>query len=57
MRIRVGADGNPSENSWKLFSGRGREGRLLQWVSWFSMKNENFNIDNCLMDGIYRFGG
>ena len=29
MTIRIRADGNPSENSWKLFSGRGTEGTLL----------------------------
>ena len=55
MRIGIGADGNPNENSWKLFSGGGREGSLLQSVNPFTVKNVYYYIDNCLRDGLYTF--
>lgn len=55
MTIRIRADGNPNENSWKLFSGRGTEGSLLHSVNPFLVKNVYYYVDNCLVDGIYTF--
>ena len=57
MTVRIRADGLPSENSWKLYEGRGTSGTVLRSVSEFPVSSAYYYVDFCLNDGIYTFEG
>ncbi|KNB41258.1 hypothetical protein JH06_5591, partial [Blastocystis sp. subtype 4] len=57
MTFRIRADGLPSENSWKLYEGRGTTGTVLRSVSEFPVSSAYYYVDFCLDDGIYTFEG
>ena len=55
MTVRISADGQPTENSWKLFAGRTTQGTPLQSVSQFPVSNNLYYLDFCMEDGLYTF--
>ncbi|KNB41320.1 cadherin domain-containing protein, partial [Blastocystis sp. subtype 4] len=57
MTVRIRADGLPSENSWKLYEGRGTSGTVLRSVSEFPVSSAYYYVDFCLDNGIYTFEG
>ncbi|KNB42200.1 hypothetical protein JH06_4495 [Blastocystis sp. subtype 4] len=57
MTVRIRADGYPSENSWKLYEGRGTSGAVLRSVSPFPVSNTYYYVDFCLENGFYTFEG
>ncbi|KNB41244.1 cadherin domain-containing protein, partial [Blastocystis sp. subtype 4] len=57
MTVRIRADSYPSQNSWKLYEGRGTSGTVLRSVSEFPVSSAYYYVDFCLNDGIYTFEG
>ncbi|KNB41251.1 hypothetical protein JH06_5850, partial [Blastocystis sp. subtype 4] len=57
MTVRIRADASDSENSWKLYEGRGTSGTVLRSVYVFPVSNAYYYVDFCLNDGIYTFEG
>ncbi|KNB41247.1 hypothetical protein JH06_5613 [Blastocystis sp. subtype 4] len=57
MTVRIYADNNMAENSWKLYEGRGTSGTVLKSVSEFPVASAYYYVDFCLNDGIYTFEG
>ena len=57
MTVRIRADTYPTENSWKLYEGRGTSGTVLQPVSSFPVSSAYFYVDFCLNDGLYTLQG
>ncbi|KNB46235.1 hypothetical protein JH06_5775 [Blastocystis sp. subtype 4] len=57
MTVRFYADSYKSENSWKLYEGRGTSGTVLRSVDVFPVKSAYYYVDFCLNDGIYTFEG
>ena len=55
MTVRIRADGFPTENSWKLFQGRGTSGTVLKSVSAFPVTSTYYYLDFCFNDGLYTF--
>ena len=55
MTVRIRADDFPSENSWKLFTGRSTSGTPDRSVTSFPVSNSYYYLDFCLDDGIYTF--
>ena len=55
MTFRMIADSFKTENAWKLFSGRGTSGEVLQSVNEFPVGAVYYYLDFCLDDGIYTF--
>ncbi|KNB41348.1 cadherin domain-containing protein, partial [Blastocystis sp. subtype 4] len=55
MTVRIYADYDREENSWKLYEGRGTSGTVLQSVSKIPEYYEYYYVDFCLDDGIYTF--
>ena len=53
VTFRYRADGYTDDNAWKLFTGRGTSGTLLQSVSAFPVSNVYYYVDFCKEDGIY----
>ena len=57
MTVRFRADSYNSENSWKLFQGRGITGAVVQEVAQFPVKSSYYYVDFCLQNGIYTLEG
>ena len=53
MTVRFRADSYMSENSWKLYKGRGTAGPVLQQVQEFPVKSNYYYVDFCLENGLY----
>ena len=55
MTVRIRADSMESENSWKLFKGRGTTGQVLRYVDRFPVKSTYYYLDFCLPNDLYTF--
>ena len=51
--FRFYTDDYSTENSWKLFAGRGTNGTLIDSVNQFPFSRGYYYVDHCLENGIY----
>ena len=55
VTVRVRGDAYPTQNAWRLFSGRYGNGTLIQSVDSLYVSNAYYNYDFCLDPGLYTF--
>ncbi|KNB41350.1 hypothetical protein JH06_5884 [Blastocystis sp. subtype 4] len=57
ITVRIRADSYATQNSWKLYQGRGTSGTVLRYVEQFPVSYSYYYVDFCLNNGIYTFEG